>query len=124
MFARPRNVKYWWKNAVLQAEAGQYCTFFINHNGSISACGRGSYGRLGLGDNNNHITPKTIDIPANIVKISSSKGSDGHTLALTNDGHVYSWGDGEYTTSNEYANHSSSIGALNESYVLQATTVN
>lgn len=77
-----------------KAEAGQYCTFFINNNGTISACGKGSYGRLGLGDSNNHVTPKTIDIPANIVKISSSKGSDGHTLALTDDGHVYSWGDG------------------------------
>ncbi|XP_065224595.1 probable E3 ubiquitin-protein ligase HERC1 isoform X2 [Planococcus citri] len=81
---------------VEQAEAGQYCTFFINSNGSISACGKGSYGRLGLGDSNNHVTPKTIDVPANIIKISSSKGSDGHTLALTDDGHVYSWGDGDY----------------------------
>ena len=27
--------------------------------------------------------------------MSSSKGSDGHTLAVTVDGQVYSWGDGE-----------------------------
>jgi len=29
--------------------------------------------------------------------VSSSKGSDGHTLALTVDGRVYSWGDGKFT---------------------------
>ena len=28
--------------------------------------------------------------------MSSSKGSDGHTLALTEEGHVFSWGDGDY----------------------------
>lgn len=29
-------------------------------------------------------------------KLSSSKRSDGHTLALTEEGSVYSWGDGDY----------------------------
>lgn len=80
----------------IQAEAGQYCSFFINNNGSISACGKNTYGRLGFGYSNIQVTLKTIDIPAFIVKISSSKGSDGHTLALTDDGHVYSWGDGKF----------------------------
>lgn len=28
--------------------------------------------------------------------MSSSKGGDGHTLALTEDGQLYSWGDGDY----------------------------
>ena len=62
------------------------------------ACGKGSYGRLGLGDSNNQTVPKTITLdPHNTVKkVSSSKGSDGHTLALTTDGEVYSWGDGRY----------------------------
>ena len=27
--------------------------------------------------------------------VSSSKGSDGHTLAVTVDGQLFSWGDGE-----------------------------
>ncbi len=29
-------------------------------------------------------------------KVSSSKGSDGHTLAVTAEGEVFSWGDGDY----------------------------
>ncbi len=64
----------------------------------MSACGKGSYGRLGLGDSNNHPTPKKLafDSMTTIKKVVSSKGSDGHTLALTQEGEVYSWGDGKY----------------------------
>uniref|UniRef100_T1JES7 HECT-type E3 ubiquitin transferase n=1 Tax=Strigamia maritima TaxID=126957 RepID=T1JES7_STRMM len=93
---QPKNAKFF-ANAQ-QVEAGQYCTFLIQSEGSVSACGKGSYGRLGLGDSNNQSQPKqlTFDSRVFIKKISSSKGSDGHTLALTADGEVYSWGDGDY----------------------------
>ncbi|GLH12643.1 Uncharacterized protein GBIM_17359 [Gryllus bimaculatus] len=77
---------------VQQVEAGQYCSFIIHTNGTLSACGKGSYGRLGLGDSNNQQQPKRVAIDGVVRKISSSKGSDGHTLALTDDGN--SWGDG------------------------------
>ncbi|CAH1796720.1 unnamed protein product [Owenia fusiformis] len=83
---------------VEQMEAGQYCSFTITSDGSVMACGKGSYGRLGLGDSNNQTLPKKINfgINAPIKKLSSSKGSDGHTLALTTEGEIYSWGDGDY----------------------------
>ncbi|KAL0271708.1 UNVERIFIED_CONTAM: hypothetical protein PYX00_008714 [Menopon gallinae] len=81
---------------VEQMEAGQYCTFAVHTNGSVWACGRGSYGRLGLGDSINQSQPKRINIDGVVKKLSSSKGSDGHTLALTENGRLYSWGDGDY----------------------------
>ncbi|KAG8223094.1 hypothetical protein J437_LFUL002042, partial [Ladona fulva] len=81
---------------VYQVEAGQYCTFIIHTNGSVSGCGKGSYGRLGLGDSNNQPLPKKLNVDWHVKKLSSSKGSDGHSLALTEDGQVYSWGDGDY----------------------------
>lgn len=31
-----------------------------------------------------------------IVKLTSSLGSDGHTIALADSGEVFSWGDGDY----------------------------
>uniref|UniRef100_A0A8C4XEI9 Hect domain and RLD 7 n=1 Tax=Erpetoichthys calabaricus TaxID=27687 RepID=A0A8C4XEI9_ERPCA len=79
-------------------EAGQYCTFSVSADGSVQACGKGSYGRLGLGDSNNQSIPKklVLDPSRNIKKVSSSKGSDGHTLAVTSEGEVFSWGDGDY----------------------------
>lgn len=81
---------------VQQVEAGQYCTFIIHFDGKVSACGKGSYGRLGLGDSANQNLPKRVLIDTNVRMVSSSKGSDGHTLALTDEGSVYSWGDGDY----------------------------
>lgn len=82
----------------LQIEAGQYCTFVISSEGSVRACGKGSYGRLGLGDSNNQSTLKKLTFEPHraIKKVSSSKGSDGHTLAFTTEGEVFSWGDGDY----------------------------
>nr|CAB3252556.1 probable E3 ubiquitin-protein ligase HERC1 [Phallusia mammillata] len=79
-------------------EAGQYCSFVVNADGSVKSCGKGSYGRLGLGDSNNQSSLKQINFQSDqlIRKVSSSKGSDGHTLALAADGSVYSWGDGDY----------------------------
>lgn len=64
----------------------------------MRACGKGSYGRLGLGDSNNQSTLKklTFEPYRAIKKVSSSKGSDGHTLAFTTEGEVFSWGDGDY----------------------------
>ncbi|KAJ3666590.1 hypothetical protein Zmor_002027 [Zophobas morio] len=81
---------------VQQVEAGQYCTFAIHWDGSVSACGKGSYGRLGLGESSNQSFPKRILLDSVVKKLSSSKGSDGHTLALAENGIVYSWGDGDY----------------------------
>lgn len=82
----------------MQCEAGQYCTFTIFSDNTVSAVGKGSYGRLGLGDSNNQAHPKKINCEnKGVKKVSSSKGSDGHTLALTLEGEVYSWGDGRYS---------------------------
>ncbi|TRY98659.1 hypothetical protein DNTS_005902 [Danionella cerebrum] len=79
-------------------EAGQYCTFSVSADGAVKACGKGSYGRLGLGDSNNQSMPKklVLEPPRTMRKVASSKGSDGHTLAVTAEGEVFSWGDGDY----------------------------
>lgn len=68
----------------------------MHNNGEVTACGKGSYGRLGLGDSEDQPTLKRVMFDSRIKKISSSKGSDGHSLALSEDGNVYSWGDGMY----------------------------
>ena len=113
---------------VLQVEAGQYCTFVVHGDGTVKACGKvqhlasintcvqmymyihvvdmhvhtqGSYGRLGLGNSDNQPTLKEItDFPRGTVvrKLASSRGSDGHTIAVDTAGHCYSWGDGEEYT--------------------------
>lgn len=66
----------------------------VHNNGTVSACGKGTYGRLGLGDSSNHSQLKVLALDSRVKSLSSSKGSDGHSIALTDDGVVYSWGDG------------------------------
>ena len=60
---------------------------------------QGSCGRLGLGDNAIHSTPVKMNTfpTGTVVKtIASSRGSDGHSMAITDEGKVYSWGDGAF----------------------------
>ena len=82
---------------VYKLEAGQYCTFVIHKDGGkVSSCGKGCFGRLGLGNSKDSSTLRDLEIDKPVKALSSSKGSDGHTLALTKCGQVYSWGDGEF----------------------------
>lgn len=68
----------------------------VHSNGTVSACGKGTYGRLGLGDSSNHSQLKVLALDSRVKMLSSSKGSDGHSIALTEEGMVYSWGDGNF----------------------------
>ncbi|KAL8615069.1 hypothetical protein ACOMHN_013603 [Nucella lapillus] len=81
-----------------QVICGQNCTFLIQANGSLLACGEGSYGRLGQGNSDDVHAPTIITSLQGFVitRVATSTGSDGHTLALTESGEVFSWGDGDY----------------------------
>ena len=61
---------------IFQVEAGQYCTFVVSSDGGVRSCGKGSYGRLGLGDSNNQTSLKALPFDSTQVvrKLSSSKG--------------------------------------------------
>lgn len=43
-----------------QVVCGQNCTFIVTANGSVLACGEGSYGRLGQGNSDDLHTPTVI----------------------------------------------------------------
>jgi len=76
--------------------AGQYCTFVIQSNGTVLANGKGSYGRLGTGISASSSRPVQVPFSGSVKMICSSKGSDGHSLAVGRNGEVWSWGDGDY----------------------------
>lgn len=60
------------------------------------ACGEGTNGRLGLGHNNNVSTPRKVPILSQYVVKKVAVHSGGkHAMALTLDGKVFSWGEGE-----------------------------
>jgi len=53
---------------------------------------------LGLGNLSTQPVPKRININSKIKQVSSSKDFDGHSLALSDKGEVYSWGNGKFDT--------------------------
>lgn len=76
---------------------GQNCTFVLS-NGSVLACGEGSYGRLGQGNSDDLHSLSVISSLQGFVitDLATSVGSDGHSIALAESGEVFSWGDGDY----------------------------
>ncbi|XP_048243824.1 E3 ubiquitin-protein ligase HERC2-like isoform X1 [Haliotis rufescens] len=69
----------------------------IISNGDLYTWGLGDYGRLGHADNTTQLKPKQVKALAGQRVIQIACGSrDAQTLALTDEGHVYSWGDGDF----------------------------
>ena len=75
---------------------GSKSLFIVSHDGKVYACGEGANGRLGLGHSNNVTIPQQIQTlsPYVIKKVCVHSGGK-HTMALTVDGKVFSWGEGD-----------------------------
>uniref|UniRef100_A0A3Q3IFJ7 Uncharacterized protein n=1 Tax=Monopterus albus TaxID=43700 RepID=A0A3Q3IFJ7_MONAL len=60
--------------------------------------GEGQYGRLGQGNSDDLYVPTIISAFQGYVvtQLVTSCGSDGHSMALTETGEVFSWGDGDF----------------------------
>ncbi|XP_058836150.1 probable E3 ubiquitin-protein ligase HERC2 isoform X2 [Topomyia yanbarensis] len=75
---------------------GSKSLFIVSQDGKLYACGEGTNGRLGLGHNNNVPTPRPVPILNQYVVKKVAVHSGGkHAMALTLDGKVFSWGEGE-----------------------------
>ena len=77
----------------VSVSAGGYQSFALTSSGALWSCGVGAYGRLGHGDQQNQVLAKQIEAFAGQRVIAVSAG-DVHTLAITADGAVWSWGSG------------------------------
>ncbi|KAF7995498.1 hypothetical protein HCN44_006605 [Aphidius gifuensis] len=80
----------------LHIAGGSKTLFIVTQEGKLYACGEGTNGRLGLGDNNNVYEPKLIPFLSQYVikKVAVHSGGT-YALALTQDSKVFSWGEGE-----------------------------
>lgn len=67
-------------------------------NGALYTWGRGGYGRLGHGNSEDKSQPfRVAGFPRDTVVIEAACGvGDAHTLAVTRDGLVYAFGDGDH----------------------------
>ena len=77
--------------------------FIVTHEGKVYACGEGTGGRLGLGHCNNVATPKLLSsLNQFVVKKVAVHSGGRHAMALTVDGKVFSWGEGDDGKLGEY----------------------
>ncbi len=64
----------------------------------VYASGYGAYGRLGIGNSDNVVNPtviSTLSTRGVVVKKLAVHSGGKHCLALTNEGTVYAWGEGD-----------------------------
>lgn len=80
-----------------QIVGGSKTIFAVSSNGKAYACGESTNGRLGLGPVTGNIAvPRQIEgLTAVCVKKIAVHSGGRHAMALTTDGRVYSWGEGE-----------------------------
>ncbi|KAM3568620.1 hypothetical protein VYU27_009262, partial [Nannochloropsis oceanica] len=74
---------------------GGWHTCMVTEVGRVFTCGRGEYGRLGLGDQRSRLTVVEVEGLEEEPVVEASAGGT-HTMVLTKQGHIYSYGRGDF----------------------------
>ena len=74
---------------------GGYHTLALTADRRVYAWGRGEFGQLGLGHDNNETEPKLIEALAQAGRVTVLAAGENHSLAACDNGEVYSWGYGQ-----------------------------
>ncbi len=77
---------------ILAAEPSSESTYIINIEGKLYTWGENIDGQLGMGDTLNKPTPQQVPFPNGVSGWTKITGGGSHSLALGNDGNLYSWG--------------------------------
>ena len=75
--------------------ASRYFSLALSANGALWSWGSGGGGKLGHGDEQHQLLPKKIEAFSGQRVVAVSAGSF-HSLTLTADGAVWSWGDASH----------------------------
>ena len=78
--------------SIIKISAGNNHSMAITELGELYTWGEGIYGQLGHGKNNNEQYPKKVEYFRNKFKIIDCKGGAAHTVALTEEGYLFGWG--------------------------------
>ncbi|EOD22027.1 E3 ubiquitin ligase [Emiliania huxleyi CCMP1516] len=93
--SQPKKIEALAGRRVVAVSAGDFHSLALTVDGAVWSWGRGVYGQLGHGDQQNQLLPKKVEAFAGQRVVAVSAGGD-HSLALTADGSVWSWGSGDY----------------------------
>ena len=75
--------------------AGEHHSLALTADGAVWSWGWGAFGRLGHGHTQSQLLPKKVEAFAGqrVVAVSAAQY---HSLAVTADGAVFTWGEGEH----------------------------
>lgn len=79
----------------IQVACGQTSSMLVLDSGELFGWGYNGNGQLGLGNTINQLTPYRVSALSNFVVVKVACGY-AHTLALTDEGHLYAWGANSY----------------------------
>ena len=83
--------------AVLMVTCGAWHTAVVTEDGGVYTFGRGDDGRLGHGDEDDYLVPMLVPRSAfNGERVVMVAVGNSHTVALSEAGHVFTWGDGGF----------------------------
>ena len=92
----PRRVDALSAETVVKIAAAKYTTFAITKEGELYAWGIGACGRLGTGNIKTHISPILVQGPFVHRKVRFVAAAKHHTLAITGEGKLFTWGGQRY----------------------------
>ena len=105
---------------VTQLSCGEYHTLALTDQGEVLSFGHGEFGRLGHGDEEYQFVPKVIEALRDVRAVAIAAGHK-HSMVLTNEGEVLSFGRGQYgQLGHGYTQHSEEPQMVEE---LQQTVV-
>jgi hypothetical protein len=81
-------------SGVVAVAGGGIHSLALGRNGTVMTCGRNFSGQLGLGDTDNRDTFTVVPSLSDAVDIDAG---DIHTIAVTCEGEVWTWGQGRAT---------------------------
>ncbi|XP_037324635.2 E3 ubiquitin-protein ligase HERC2 [Pungitius pungitius] len=94
---KPRLIEALKTKRIRDIACGSSHSAAITSSGELYSWGLGEYGRLGHGDNTTQLRPKLVKVLLGHRVVQVACGSrDAQTLALTDEGLVFSWGDGDF----------------------------
>lgn len=107
-----------------QLNGGEHHSLALNNSGQVYSFGRGNYGQLGHGTEDDCLIPKMIKTFSE-KSITQIACGDHHSLALSDSGELYAWGYGEMLQlgngieSDEYTPHLVEAKILEKAKILE-----
>ena len=90
----PRKIEALADQRVVAVSAGLAHSFAITADGAVWSWGDGGHGQLGHGDQQEQLLPKKVEAFAD-QRVAAVLARENHSLAITADGAVFTWGKGE-----------------------------